>query len=202
MQYWVVGNLLNKILGGGEWCEPVAVCLVTSIFVLIQQYFLMSLGRLNPGMHTCKDSLRKVENKIPFEFWYGLWFLWPITRLSPFSHSFCSRSGSTNSFTRCLTLQIPQRWMYHSSSVKQDFIISCLEEGKLKQMVKLYAQAQLTLAVQKRKVSRYFRLMYFSSNGITLFPINYCSLYVVFLCMCTRNISGQSVISLSFLWDS
>lgn len=76
--------------------------------------------------------------------------------------------------------------------------MSGLEEEKLKRTVKLYAQAQLTLAMQKGKASRYFRLMYFSSNGITLFPINYCSLQVVFLCICTRNVSGQSVISLCF----
>lgn len=33
--------------------------------------------------------------------------------------------------------------MYHSSSVKQDFTVSCLEDEKLKQTVKLYTKAQL-----------------------------------------------------------
>lgn len=47
---------------------PVAVCLVVSIFELIKQYFLISLGRLNPRIYTCKDSFRKMKNKIPFEF--------------------------------------------------------------------------------------------------------------------------------------
>lgn len=38
------------------------------IFVLIQQYFLISLERLNPGIHTFKDSFRKAENKFCLNF--------------------------------------------------------------------------------------------------------------------------------------
>lgn len=60
------------------------------ILVNIAVFFNLS-GETESWDARFKDSFRKAENKIPFEFWYSLWFLRPKPKLSHFSCSFLCR---------------------------------------------------------------------------------------------------------------
>lgn len=143
-----------------------AGCCMPGIFVLIQQYFLISFERLNPGIHTFKESFRKAENKIPFEFWYGLWFLWPKLRLSSFM-DFAQAQGA-------LTVP-PDAWLCkhpRDGCVTARFCYPSFRGGKAGAV----SSGTDNSSQQKGKVPRYFPSMCFSSTGIILFPINSCSL--------------------------